>query len=110
MTSKWSPGERAGVYAETCANGMVTVVRLAHFRTATVMDRLQPELCSGRGYKNLLVYCPNQMNFFDTGQLVYAWDEHFPGGWYGGALPGKRLTFPIYAFGLGSCGFLGHPL
>ena len=49
-------GERAVVHAETYVNGMVTVVRLSHSRTATVTDRLEPAL-GGRGYKNLLVYC-----------------------------------------------------
>lgn len=88
-------GERAVVHAETIANGMLTVVRLPHSRTATVTDRLQPEL-GGAGYTNLLVYCPDQVNFFGSGKLVLALDQRFPGGWYGGALP-KR-------------GFWGHNL
>lgn len=81
-------GERAVAHAETCANGMITAVRLPHSRTATVTDRLHPAL-GGKGYHNLLVYCPDQVNFFGTGQLVHTLAEHFPGGWYGGALPAK---------------------
>src|SRR5206468_363971 len=72
-------GEHAVVHAEMYAHGLLTVVRLEHSRTAAVTDRLQPEL-GGRGYKNLLVYCPDQVNFFGAGQLVYALDKHFPGG------------------------------
>jgi hypothetical protein len=79
-------GERAVAHAKTIANGMLTVVRLPHSRTATVTDRLQPEL-GGAGYENLLVYCPDQVNLFGSGALILALNEKFPGGWYGGALP-----------------------
>jgi len=64
------------------------VVCLSHCRTATVTDRLQPEL-GGPGYANLLVYCPDQVNFFGSGTLVLALDKTFPGGWSGGALPDR---------------------
>lgn len=79
-------GARAVAQAKTVANGMLTVTHLPHSRTATVTDRLQPEL-GGAGYKNLLVYCPDQVNFFGSGKLVLVLDKKFPGGWYGGALP-----------------------
>lgn len=81
-------GERAVAQAQTVANERLTIVRLPHARTATVADRLQPEL-GGPGYENLLVYCPKQVNFFGSGKLVRALDERFPGGWYGGALPAR---------------------
>lgn len=81
-------GERAVAQAQTVANGLLTIVRLPHARTATVADRLQPEL-GGPGYQNLLVYGPEQVNFFGSGTLVRALDERFPGGWYGGALPAR---------------------
>ncbi len=81
-------GEQAVTRAENLADGLLTVVYLPHSRTATVADRLQPEL-GGPGYKNLLVYSPDQMNFFGSGQLVLALDKQFPGGWYGGALPAR---------------------
>ena len=80
--------ERAITHAATFAHGRLTVVCLSHCRTATVTDRLQPEL-GGPGYENLLVYCPGQVNFFGSGKLVLALDKKFPGGWYGGALPDR---------------------
>lgn len=79
-------GERAVAQAKTLVSGLLTIVHLPHARTATVTDRLQPEL-GGTGYKNLLVCCPEQVNFFGTGQIVLALYEKFPGGWYGGGLP-----------------------
>jgi len=81
-------GEHAIALAKTIANGRLTVVHLSHSHTATVTDRLQPEL-GGPGYENLLVYCPDQVNFFGAGELVLELDERFPGGWYGGALPAR---------------------
>lgn len=81
-------GARAVATAESSANGLLTIVHLPHSRTATVADRLQPEL-GGPGYKNLLVYCPDQVNFFGAGEMVLALEKHFPGGWYGGALPAR---------------------
>ena len=81
-------GERAVAQAKTLAGGLLTVVHLPHARTATVTDRLQPEL-GGPGYQNLLVYCPEQLNFFGAGQLVLALHHRFQNGWYGGALPAR---------------------
>ncbi len=81
-------GARAVATAENSADGLLTIVHLPHSRTATVADRLQPEL-GGPGYKNLLVYCPDQVNFFGAGEMVLALEKHFPGGWYGGALPAR---------------------
>jgi hypothetical protein len=79
-------GEKAAADAEVLADGMLTVVRLPHTRTATVADRLEPAL-GGPGYENLLVISPDQVNFFGSGKLVYALNKTFPGGWYGGSLP-----------------------
>ena len=79
-------GEKATAGAKTMAAGKLTVVELPHARTATVTDRLAPEL-GGPGYENLVVCSPDQVNFFGAGELVRALDEAFPGGWYGGALP-----------------------
>lgn len=81
-------GERAIAHAELLAGGRLMVVHLAHTHTATVTDRLHPVL-GGPGYENLLVSCPGQVNFFGTGHFVYTLHEHFPGGWYGGALPDR---------------------
>lgn len=67
-------------------NGKLTVVNLPHSRTAVVTDFLQPEL-GGPGYKNLIVLCPNEINFFGSGDLVSELNKKFLGGWYGGALP-----------------------
>lgn len=79
-------GEQAVACAEILAHGALTLVHLPHSRTATVADRLQPEL-GGPGYQNLLVYCPDEVNFFGSGELIFTLDKKFPGGWYGGALP-----------------------
>ena len=79
-------GARAIARTELLAQGALTVVHLPHSRTATVTDRLQTEL-GGPGYQNLLVCDPDQVNFFGSGELIFALDRKFPGGWYGGALP-----------------------
>ncbi len=81
-------GERAAAHAETIADGLLTVVRLPRSRTATVTDRLQAEL-GEPGYQNLLICSPDQVNFFGSGELIFALDRKFPGGWYGGALPAR---------------------
>lgn len=78
--------EEAVRQAETHAGGYLTVVRLAHARTAAVADRMEKSL-GGDGYRNLLVVSPGQLNFFGDGAHVKALDDRFPGGWYGGALP-----------------------
>jgi hypothetical protein len=79
-------GEKALSSAEVVCDGLLTVVRLPHARTAVVTDRLQLEL-GGHGYKNLLVLCPHEVDFFGQGDLVLSLDKAFPGGWRGGALP-----------------------
>ncbi len=81
-------GERAITHAEILAQGALTVAHLPHSRTATVTDRLQAEL-GGPGYQNLLICSPDQVNFFGSGELIFALDRKFPGGWYGGALPAR---------------------
>ena len=79
-------GEEAVRRTETLAEGRLALVRLPHEHTATVTDRLDPTL-GGPGFKNLVVLCPDEVNFFGSGDLVVAIDRRFPGGWYGGALP-----------------------
>jgi len=79
-------GEEAVSYAETLAQGRLTLVRLPHAHTATVTDRFDQAL-GGPGFENLIVLSPEEANFFGSGELVAAIDRHFPGGWYGGALP-----------------------
>lgn len=71
---------------ERDAGGALTVVRLPHARTATVTDRLHPDL-GGPGYLNLLVLAPDEANFFGEGRIVTALAQQFPMAWYGGALP-----------------------
>jgi len=78
-------GKKAATNAEVLADGMLTVVRLLHTRTAAVADRLEPAL-GGAGYRNLLLLSPSQVNFFGSGNLVITLNSSFPGGWYGGAL------------------------
>ncbi|ETX03376.1 MAG: hypothetical protein ETSY2_33635 [Candidatus Entotheonella gemina] len=79
-------GANAAAQATVLADGKLTLVHLEHNRTATVTDRLQPEL-GGPGYDNLLVLSPDETNFYGTGDLIAQLDEAFPGGWSGGALP-----------------------
>lgn len=81
-------GERAAADAEIVADGMLTVVKLSHTRTAAVTDRMEPAL-GGVGYKNLLIISSCQVNFFGSGKVVSALAKEFPNGWYGGALPEK---------------------
>jgi hypothetical protein len=87
-------GARAAANREVLLGGKLTVIHLGHSCTAAAVDRLHPVL-GGPGYENLLVCCPNEVNFFGAGRLVRALDARFPGGWFGGALPGR--------------GFWGHP-
>lgn len=79
-------GQRAVAGARVLGDGTLTVVQLTLSRTATVTDRMEPAL-GGSGYRNLLVFSPDQVNFFGAGRYVFALDQAFPGGWYGGALP-----------------------
>lgn len=79
-------GARAAADREVLLDGKLTVVHLGHSRTAAAVDRLHPVL-GGPGYENLLVCCPNEVNFFGAGRLVRALDARFPAGWFGGALP-----------------------
>jgi hypothetical protein len=79
-------GEEAVRCGETLAQGRLTLVRLPHEHAATVTDRLDPTL-GGPSFQNLLVLSPEEVNFFGRGELVAAIDRHFPGAWYGGALP-----------------------
>ncbi len=67
------------------ANNSLTLVNLPHNKTSAVSDRLQPEL-GGEGFENLLVICPDELNFFGKGNLVVALNKKYS-GWYGGALP-----------------------
>ncbi|MBF0472087.1 MAG: hypothetical protein HQL48_12030 [Gammaproteobacteria bacterium] len=69
------------------AAGALTVAQLESDRTSPLVDRLDPAL-GGDGFRNLLLFTPNEINFFGTGSLVTALAEAF-GGWYGGALPEK---------------------
>ncbi|MGH8563133.1 MAG: hypothetical protein ACREXW_03240 [Gammaproteobacteria bacterium] len=59
-------GERAAACAETLLKGKLTITRLPHSRTATVADRLHHAL-GEPGYKNLLVLCPHEVDFFVIG-------------------------------------------
>lgn len=77
--------EAAVQQREIWADGRLTLVQLQHSRTATITDRLQPEL-GGPGYANLLVFSPEEVNFYGSGRLVRTLAQAFPGGWYGGAL------------------------
>ena len=66
--------------------GQLSIVHLAHRRTAAITDRLDTAL-GGPGFHNLLIISPDSLNFFGTGGVIHALVEAYPGGWYGGALP-----------------------
>ncbi len=77
--------ERQGVDALAAAekrlNGTLTLVRLPHGRTATVMDRIDEDMAE------VLILSPDEVNFFGRGVAVQALQSAFPDGWCGGDLP-----------------------
>ena len=70
---------------ETRLDGRLTIVRLDHARTACVADELDEDL-GGPGYRNLLIFSPQEANLYGEGRLVEALHERL-GGWKGGVLP-----------------------
>ena len=81
-------GREAVGRAESHMGGRLTVVRLAHARTATVTDPLDPAF-GGPGCENLLVLCPAQTVFFGSGRCIDALRAAHPDGWFGGELPDR---------------------
>lgn len=79
-------GLAAASRAEHFFQGRLTVVQSPHSRTATITDALHPAL-GGCGYENLLVFGPEETNFFGIGTAIHALSEKFSGGWSGGELP-----------------------
>lgn len=71
---------------EERAGGALLVAELPHAKTAALVDRLAPEL-GGRGFENLVVRSPEEVNVFGTGELITHLARAFPDGWYGGNLP-----------------------
>lgn len=80
--------ERALEQAVSLCGGQLTVVNARHARLAAVEDRLHAAL-GGPGFDNLLLIAPDEVNFSGDGRVVLALESRFPGGWYGGALPGQ---------------------
>lgn len=70
------------------AQGTLTVAQLTHNRTAALADRLHQTL-GGPGYDNLLVLCPDEVNFFGHGSVVQTLSRLHPGSWWGGNLPAQ---------------------
>ena len=89
-------GARAAANREVLPGGKLTVIHLGHSRTAAAVDRLHPVL-GGPGHENLLVCCPDEVNFFGAGTLVRALDARFPGGWFGGGPAGAWILGPSRA-------------
>ncbi len=85
-TEEEASGRAAVRTAEVLLDGRLTVVRLPHARTATVIDTLAPAL-GGPGFHNLLVLSPDAAHFFGIGAGVVTLDAVFPGGYSGGELP-----------------------
>lgn len=79
-------GVKAAGGARVSSKGTLTVVNLPHARTAAVTDVMDPAL-GGKGYVNLLIISPGEVNFFGHGDKVFALDKAFPGGYFGGSLP-----------------------
>jgi hypothetical protein len=77
--------ERAVAAAEHPCK-QLTVIRLAHARTAPVFDRIEPAL-GGSGYENIVILSPDETNFSGEWRIVEALDHEFPGGWTGGRKP-----------------------
>ncbi len=69
-------------------DGRLIVAHLPHSKTAALVDRLQTGLSDDSG-KNILVFSPNEVNFFGEGSVVNELAKHYPQGWYGGDLPTK---------------------
>lgn len=63
----------------------LTLVNLPHQKTATVTDRLS-SFAGGPGYDNLVIECPNEIDFFGDGKIVGELSAQF-GGYCGGNLP-----------------------
>ena len=63
----------------------LTIVQLPNGRTATVTDLLNAHL-GGPGYANLLILCPDEVNFYGVGKIISRLSQQF-GGYEGGQLP-----------------------
>ena len=81
-------GTLAVAAAHVLAKGQLTVIELPHDRVAAAADQLEPAL-GGAGYQNLLIYSPQQVNFFGSGLVIARLVAGFPGGWFGGSLPDR---------------------
>lgn len=81
-------GARALAAARRLCVGRLIVVTMGHGRIAVVEDRLHRE-SGGPAVQNLLVLSPGQLDFSGDGGAVMALNRRYPGGWYGGALPGR---------------------
>ena len=77
--------ERAVAAAEHPCKRL-TIIRLAHARTAPVFDRIEPAL-GGSGYENIVILSPGETNFSGEWRIVESLDREFPGGWTGGRKP-----------------------
>lgn len=81
--------EKAGIEAidkaEVLMDWRLTVIHLSHGKSSVVTDKLDRSL-GGRGYENLLVISPGELNFYGDGRLIIELEERF-GGWSGGELP-----------------------
>ncbi|KQB14187.1 hypothetical protein H9N28_16370 [Rhodobacter capsulatus] len=76
-------GLAALAQAETALAGSLIVITLPHGRTATVAD---PLVAAG-DRRDLLILCPDTVQFFGAGARIARLDAAFPGGWRGGELP-----------------------
>jgi hypothetical protein len=87
---------------ETALNDALTIVRLPHTKAATVTDLLEKEL-GGPGYKNLVIFSPEQTMFFGSGAVIRELIRSHPKSWFGGDLPirgywGSSGKIPLETF------------
>lgn len=84
-----SSAKESAANAAWYKNKRLVVARLPHSRTSPLTDALHiAAIASGApAPENILVLCPDQTNYFGLGAIVYALNDRYPGGWYGGALP-----------------------
>lgn len=77
--------EEAIKYLENTCDGLLTVIRMPHSKTATVTDRLFGK------YKNLIIISNDgEINFFGDGKLCNDLQTKFEGSWSGGSGLGTR--------------------
>ncbi len=77
-------GEESLRQGRLLAEGRLLVVELPHAHTAVVADRVESQ---SDPPENLLVFCPEEVDFYGSGYVVGELAGRYRGSWSGGALP-----------------------